>query len=256
MEVITISNQKGGSAKTTVTVNLAAALAEKKKKVLVIDLDPQGSTSMWFKCVNDGKGLYDVFVENTSISAIIQKSKIPGLDVIPASQWLIGADKTLSAEAGAEMILKNHLRKLVKEQEWDYCLIDTQPSLGLLSLNALSASRSVLIPCETRIMALQGLMQLTKTIQAVRERLNPDLEILGVLPCRVDKRTRLSLDVLAELKKRLGDKLLPIHIRESIKLAECPSFCEPITTYDTKGAGAEDFRALAKLIMKRGTSNE
>lgn len=252
MQIITISNQKGGSAKTTVTVNLAAALAEKKKRVLVIDLDPQGSSSLWFKCQNDGKGLYNVFVENTSISDIIQKSKITGLDVIPASPWLIGADKTLSAEAGAEMILKNHLRKL--KGQWDYCLIDTPPALGLLSLNALSASHSVLIPCETRIMALQGLMQLTKTIQAVRERLNPELEIFGVLPCRVDKRTRLSQDVMVELKKRLGDKLLPVHIRESVKIAECPSFCEPITIYDKKGAGAEDFRALAKLVMKRGNN--
>lgn len=253
MQIITISNQKGGSAKTTVTVNLAAALAEKKKKVLVIDLDPQASTSSWLKCQNDGKGLYNVFVENASISDIIVKSKFAGLDVIPSSQWLIGADKTLSSEAGAEMILKNHLRKLGKN--WNYCLIDTPPALGLLSLNALSAAHSVLIPVETRIMALQGLMQLTKTIQAVRERLNPDLEILGVLPCRFDKRTRLSHDVMLELKKRLGDKLLPVHIRESIKIAESPSFCEPITIYDNKGAGAEDFRALAKLIMKRGSNN-
>lgn len=254
MEIISISNQKGGSAKTTVTVNLAAALAEKKKRILVIDLDPQASTSSWLKCQNDGKGLYNVFVENTGISDIIIKSKIPGLDVIPASPWLIGADKTLSSEVGAEVILKSHLKKL--EKHWDYCLIDTPPALGLLSLNALSAAHSVLIPVETRIMALQGLMQLTKTIQAVREKLNPELEILGILPCRVDKRTRLSQDVLQELKKRLGEKLLSVHIRESIKIAECPSFCEPITTYDTKGAGAEDFRALAKIIMKRGSKNE
>lgn len=250
MEIITINNQKGGSAKTTVTVNLAAALAEEKKRVLVIDLDPQASTSSWLKCQNESKGLYNVFVENTSISDIIVKSRIPGLDVIPASQWLIGADKTLSSEAGAEMILKNHLRKL--DAYWDYCLIDTPPALGLLSVNALSAANSVLIPVETRIMALQGLMQLTKTIQTIRERLNPLLEILGVLPCRVDKRTRLSQDVMRELKSRLGEKLLPVHIRESVKIAESPSFCEPITTYDSKGAGAEDFRALAKIVMKRG----
>ena len=250
MHIITISNQKGGSGKTSVTVNLAASLAEQKKRVLVIDLDPQASTSAWLKCQSDAKGLYDVFVENISISGIITKTRFNGLDVIPASPWLIGADKTLSMEAGAELLLKGHLKKLKKE--WDYCLIDTPPALGLLTLNALSASSSVLIPVETRIMALQGLMQLTKTIQTVRERLNPDLEILGVLACRVDKRTRLSQDVMHELKNRLGDKLLPLHIRESVKIAEAPSFCEPIIYYDKKGAGAEDFRALAKLIIKRG----
>lgn len=180
------------------------------------------------------------------------KTKFTGLDVIPASPWLIGADKTLSAEAGAELLLKGHLKRL--DKQWDYCLIDTPPALGLLTLNALSASSSVLIPVETRIMALQGLMQLTRTISTVRERLNPELEILGVLDCRVDKRTRLSQDVIAELKKRLGEKLLPLHIRESVKIAECPSFCEPIITYDSKGAGAEDFRALAKLIIKLGNN--
>ncbi len=249
METIAISNQKGGVGKSTTTVNLAAALAERKKKVLVIDLDPQGSTSAWLKCENNGKGLYDVFAENTSISDIIMKSGIAGLDVIPASPWLIGADKTLSGEAGAELLLKGHLKKLSKQ--WDYILIDTPPALGLLTLNALSASCSVLIPVEAKIMAVQGLMQLTKTIQTVRERLNPELEILGVLACRVDRRTRLSQDVIKELKKRLGDKLLPLHIRESVKVAECPSFCQPINIYDPKGAGAEDFRALAKLITMR-----
>ncbi|OJU79657.1 MAG: chromosome partitioning protein ParA [Chlamydia sp. 32-24] len=249
MHIITISNQKGGSAKTSVTVNLAAALVENNKKVLVIDLDPQGSCSSWLKCQNDGKGLFNVFTENTSIYDIVVKSRIDGLCVIPASPWLIGADKTLATEAGAELILKNHLIRLPKE--WDFCLIDTPPALGLLSLNALSAAHEVLIPVETRIMALQGLMQLTKTIQTVRDRLNPTLDILGVLPCRVDKRTRLSLDVIKELKKRLGEKLLPIYIRESVKIAECPSFAEPITIYDPKGAGAEDFRSLAKLIIER-----
>ncbi|CDZ80182.1 Sporulation initiation inhibitor protein soj [Candidatus Rubidus massiliensis] len=132
----------------------------------------------------------------------------------------MGADKTLSTEAGAELILKNHLNRIPKE--WDFCLIDTPPALGLLSLNALSAAQEVLIPVETRIMALQGLMQLTKTIQTVRDRLNPTLEILGVLPCRVDKRTRLSQDVIKELKKRLGEKLLPIYIRESVKMLSAP----------------------------------
>jgi chromosome partitioning protein len=253
MQIITITNQKGGCAKTTCTVNLAAALAEEKKRVLLLDLDPQGNSSSWLRCQNDGKGLYNVFVENTCISDIIVNTKFPGLDVIPASQWLVGADKTLSSEVGAEVILKGHLKKL--GQEWDYCLIDTPPALGILTLNALSASSSVLVPVETKILALQGLMQFTKTLQAVRERLNSGLDLLGVLPCRVDRRTRLSQDVIEELRKRLGQKLLPLHIRESVRIAEAPSFCQPITVYDSNGPCAEDFRALAKLIIKRG-SNE
>jgi chromosome partitioning protein len=134
MQIITITNQKGGSTKTTCTVNLAAALAEKKKRVLVLDLDPQANTSSWLRCQNDGKGLYNVFVENTSISDIIVKTKFTGLDVIPASPWLIGADKTLSAEAGAELLLKGHLKKL--SVRWDYCLIDT-PSLGPINFECL-----------------------------------------------------------------------------------------------------------------------
>lgn len=249
MKIICVTNQKGGSGKTTTAVSLSATLAEKKKSVLLIDLDPQQSASSWLKRSSDSKGLYSVFTENTSISDIVVKSGVAGLDIIPSSPWLVGVDKALASEIGAEFILRDRLASL--EQRWDYCLMDCPPGLGILTLNALCAATSVLVPVETSVMALQGLVQLMKTIQSVKTRLNPKLKIEGVLASRVDKRTRLSVDVLQELKNRLEDKLLPVSIRETVKLKECPGFCIPITEYDPKGAGSEDFRALAKELIKR-----
>jgi len=249
VNIISILNQKGGSAKTTTTVNLGAALAEIGKQILLIDIDPQGSTTKWLKCLNEGKGIYDVLVENTSIVDNINKTCINGLSVIPSSQWLIGAEKALASEVGAETILRRKLGEL--EQKWDYILIDCPPALGLLSLNALVAANEVLVPLETRVMALDGLAQLLKTIDAVKDRLNPDLEINGIVPCRVDKRTRLSLDVISDLRKRFNGMVYDTCIRETVKLAECPSFGQPIILYDSKSPGSEDYRSLAKELIKR-----
>lgn len=249
MSIIAIVNQKGGSAKTTTAVNLGATLAESGKRVLLIDIDPQGSTSKWLKCANAGKGIYDVLVENTSIVDNINQTAIEGLSVIPSSQWLIGIEKALAAEVGAETILRRKLGEL--DMKWDYVLIDCPPALGLLSLSALVAAHEVLVPLETRIMALDGLVQLLKTIDMVKERLNPALTINGIVPCRVDKRTRLSMDVIGEIRKRFNGMVYESFIRETVKLAECPSFGQPITIYDSKSPGAEDYRSLAKELIKR-----
>jgi len=249
MNIIAIVNQKGGSAKTTTAVNLSATLAENGKRVLLIDIDPQGSSSKWLKCLNEGKGIYDVLVENTSIVDNINQTSIDGLSVIPSSQWMIGAEKALASEVGAETILRKKLGEL--EQKWDYILIDCPPALGLLSLNALVACDEVLVPLETRVMALDGLAQLLKTIDAVKDRLNPNLEINGIVPCRVDKRTRLSLDVISDLRNRFNGMVYNTCIRETVKLAECPSFGLPIILYDSKSPGSEDYRSLAKEFIKR-----
>lgn len=249
MSVIAIVNQKGGSAKTTTTVNLGASLVEDGKKVLLIDIDPQGSTTKWLRRSNEDKGIYDVFVSNTSIYDNIIETSIDGLSVIPSSQWLIGIDKALASEVGAESILRRKLGEL--DKKWDYILIDCPPALGVLSLNALVAADEVLVPLETRVMALDGLAQLLKTIETVKERLNPGLEINGIVPCRVDKRTRLSMDVIEDLKKRFDGKVYESCIRETVKLAECPSFGLPITIYDSKSPGAQDYRQLAKEFVKR-----
>lgn len=250
MEILAVLNQKGGSAKTTTTVNLGSALAEKRKKVLLIDLDPQGSASSWLGFKKPSKGLFTVFTDNGSISDNVCKTGISGLDIVVSSPWLISADKALASEVGAETILKRNLRSL-KANYWDFVLIDCPPTLGILSLNALAAAHKVIVPLETHIMAVQGLVQLLNTIDIVKARLNPSLEIDGILPCRVNKRTRLSQDIISDLRSRFKEKIYETTIRESIKLAEAPSFGKPIITYDSRSSGAEDYRSLSMEIIKR-----
>lgn len=249
MEIIAILNQKGGSSKTTTAVNLGSALAELNKKILLIDLDPQGSASIWLGFKNNSKGLFTLFTENVSILDIVSKTQINGLDFVVSSPWLISADKALASEVGAEMILKNKLHEM-NQKNWDYVLIDCPPNLGIMSLNALTAANKVLVPIETHIMAIQGLAQLLNTITTVRNRLNPSLEIDGILPCRVNKRTRLSKDIISDLRVRFNGQVYETIIRESVKLAESPSFGKPITMYDGKSSGAEDYRSLANEIIK------
>ena len=249
METLAILNQKGGSGKTTTTINLASSLVEQGNNVLVLDLDPQGSASKWLGVVNPIKDLYGFFTGNGTLSDIVCNSHILGLNIIPSSPWLINADKVLSNEIGAENILKRSLPTL--NNQWDYLLIDCPPNLGIMSLNALNAVKKVLIPVETHIMAVQGLVQLLQTIQTVQERLNPDLKIDGILPCRVNKRTRLSKSIIVDLRKRFKDQVYVTVIRENIRLAEAPSFEKPINLYDPKSLGAEDYRNLAKEIIKR-----
>jgi chromosome partitioning protein len=250
VEIIAVLNQKGGSGKTTTAVNLGTALAEKNKKVLLIDIDPQGSASSWLGFKNPSKGLFTLFTENGSIVDIVCNTGINGLDIIQSSPWLIGADRALAGEVGAETILKRNLTNL-KEKSWDYVLIDCSPTLGIMSLNALTAAHKVLVPLELHIMGVQGLVQLMNTINTVKDRLNPTLEIDGILACRTNKRTRLAQDILADLRNRFKEKVYETTIRESVKLAEAPSFGKPITVYDSRSTGAEDYRSLAQEIIKR-----
>ncbi len=248
---IAITNQKGGSGKTTTTVNLAATLAEQDRQVLVIDLDPQASTSTWYGIKNDNRGLFDVFTDNGNINNIICNSCISGVYVIPASTWLVGIEKALANEVGAETILRRKLDSLT--QNWQYILLDCPPALGILTINALVAVTEVLVPVEAHVMALDGLVQLLKTVTVVQERLNPSLKISGILPCRVDNRTRHATEVVEQLRSRFGEKVYNSIIRENVRIAECPSFAQPITLYDTRSAAAADYRKLAKeLISQEG----
>lgn len=250
MRRIAIINQKGGSGKTTTTVNLAAALAKKKKKVLVIDLDPQASTSQWFGRTTVEKGLLSVFTENTPLTSVITSTTTLGVDVIPSSSWLIGLEKTLANEVGAETLLKQKLQTL-DQSAWDYILMDCSPTLGILTINALTASEEVIVPVEARIMAVSGLVQLLQTVDVVRHRLNNDLKISGILACRVDNRTRHAKEVVEELRKNFSSLVYKTAIRENIRLSEAPSFKQPITEYDAQSYGAEDYLNLAKEVIQQ-----
>lgn len=249
MRVITIVNQKGGTGKTTTAVNLSAALAEQGRKVLLIDLDPQASSSFWYNFKKQGQGILDVFLENRGIEEVIQKTPYENLYILPASPSLVRVEKNLATEVGSELILKHRIEKL--SSDWDYVIFDCPPNLGTLSLNALTGASEVLIPVEARVMALHGLVQLLNTVKLVKTRLNPDLKICGVLPCRVDFRNNHSKEVVAQLRNRFPDEVFKTLIRENIRLAEASLYLKPITKYDENSQGANDYRALAAEILEQ-----
>ena len=249
MRTIAVTNQKGGSGKTTTAVNLAAALGEKGEHVLVIDLDPQASATSWFGLTPDARGLIDVFTGNGNLADLAHQTDVPNVEVIPSSSWLVGADRALANEVGSELIFRRALEQL-PQGRWGVVLIDCPPSLGLLAISALAAVQEVFVPVEAHVMALAGLASLCSTVERVRERLNPALRISGVLACRVDMRKNLSREVVARLRQRFGSLVFTTAIRENVRLAEAPSFAKPITLYDPKSTGAEDYRALgAELLM-------
>lgn len=250
MRTIAIINQKGGSGKTTTTVNLAAALSEKKRRVLVVDIDPQSSTTVWLGASKEAKGIYSVFVEGVSLQSIIVAQVLPYVDLVPSSTWLVGLEKRLAHEVGAEIILKQQF-SLLDQSLYDYVVIDCPPTLGILTVNALSAVQEIIVPVETRFMALDGLVQLLQTIDIIKQRLNPLLKIAGIIPCRVDARTKHAKEVVFELKANFKKILYKTAIRENIRLSEASSFSKPITTYDTHSYGAYDYRALAKEVIKQ-----
>jgi chromosome partitioning protein len=255
MRRIAITNQKGGSGKTTTAVNLAAALSERRRRVLVMDLDPQCSATSWFGLKNSDKGIFGVFTENGNVLDIISNTNVPGVEVIPASPWLVGVEKALAGEVGAETILRRQLQHLPRDR-WDYLVIDCPPALGILTVNALAAVTEVLVPVEAHVLALEGLAQLLQTVEVVKERLNPELKISGILACRVDGRTRHAQEVVEHLQNRFGKLVYKTAIRENVRLAECPSFGKPITQYDPRSYGAQDYRALALEVIRQEKGRE
>ncbi len=250
-KIISIINQKGGVGKTTTAVNLSAYLADKGYKVLLIDTDSQGNaTSGLSKKVKFRSDLYEVLLNDEIIENAIVKTDVRKLFLLPASIDLAGAEIEMVSLSRREFLLKEKLQSI--KDDYDFILMDCPPSLGLMTLNTLVASEFVLIPIQAEFYALEGLSQLVKTIKSVTRRLNPSLDILGILLTMFDGRTNLSIQVAEEVKRYFGTKLFKTVIPRSIKLSEAPGFGESVLTYAPKSKGAEAYKKLCREVIKRG----
>jgi chromosome partitioning protein len=251
-KVLSILNQKGGVGKSTTAINLAATLGEANKKVLIIDFDPQGNASSGFGIDKEEleEDIYDSLLNDTPLDEIIHPTMMNTVFVAPATIQLAGAEIELVSQIAREQTLKSIIEPV--KEHFDYIIIDCPPSLGLLTLNALVASDGLLIPIQCEYYALEGVSKLVETMKMVQSKLNPDLEIFGVLMTMYDKRTTLSNQVVAEVKKYFGDKVFETIIPRSVKLSEAPSHGLPITMYARMNKGAQAYTKLAKEVIKRG----
>ena len=250
--IISISNQKGGVGKSTTAINLSACLAELHKKVLTIDLDPQGNTSSGFGIDRSSgeKTVYELLIGEAEPEECIVETAFDGLKVIPSTVELAGVEIELLDVEDKEYLLKNKMGKLW--DNFDFVIIDCPPSLSVLTLNALCASNGVIIPIQCEYYALEGLTQILKTVKLVQERLNPELKIDGIVFTMFDGRNNLSSDVVANVKENLDIKVYDTIIPRNVRLAEAPSYGLPINFYDERSTGAESYRFLAKEVIRKG----
>ena len=249
--VIAVANQKGGVGKSTTAINLSACLAEKEKKVLTIDMDPQGNTTsgLGVDKNNVENTLYELLLGEAETKDTIVKDVVENVDLIPSNVNLSGAEIELIGVDEKEYILKKNIDKV--RRKYDYIIIDCPPSLNMLTINALTAANSVLVPIQCEYYALEGLSQLIHTIDLVKDRLNKKLVMEGVVFTMYDARTNLSLQVVENVKDNLQQNIYKTIIPRNVRLAEAPSYGQPITLYDTKSAGAEAYRLLAEEVINR-----
>ena len=249
VKVIAIANQKGGVGKTTTAVNLAACLAQNGRKVLMLDADPQGNATsgLGFDKRDIKKCIFDTLINDVMMKDVLLHSDYENLDVIPATIQLAGAEIELVSLMNREGRLKNALERV--KHDYDYVLIDCPPSLGLLTINALTAANSVLVPIQCEFYALEGVSQLMNTIKLVQRNLNPALKLEGVLMTMFDQRTNLSSDVVGEVRKYFNTKMYNTIIPRNVRLSEAPSHGQPVIVYDPKSKGAQVYMELAAEVL-------
>ena len=248
-KVIAFANQKGGVAKTTTTLNLAAAFAEQGHRVLCVDMDPQGNLTMSQGIDPDTleQSMFDVLVHDLSIREVIRRREI---DVACASIDLAGAEIAMSTKIGRERSLTKAL--LAVDEDYDWIFVDTPPSLGLLTVNALTAADQVIVPVQCEYLSMRGLLQLQNTLAMIRENLNPDVQIAGILPTMVDTRTLHAKEALEILEENFGDRVFGARIRKTMRFAEAPVKGMSVLKYDPKGTAADAYRQLAKEVLSNG----
>lgn len=253
-KIIAVANQKGGVGKTTTTINLAAALVESGARVLVVDLDPQGnaSTGLGIEVEDRKYTTYDLLLEEVDLQLIVMPTVTPGLMIVPSTVDLSSADLDLMSNEKRSFLLHDALRQTsIDAFDLDYVLIDCPPSLNLLTVNAMIAAHSVLVPLQSEFFALEGLSQLMLTIREVRQSGNKDLRIEGIVLTMYDQRNNLSLQVEQDARDNLGDLVFATRIPRNVRVSEAPSFAMPVLTYDTQSKGAQAYRALAREVMEK-----